>query len=239
MTLHRFFISPNLITESQITLPEEVSHQITQVLRIKNNEQIIVLDNTGYEYTVKLINVNKKHTVGEIIEKRKNNNESPKNIHLYMALIARDNFELILQKTVELGAKEITPIITERTQFDRKFVEGKFERWQKIIKEAAEQSERGIQPILNQTLNYEAAVNEANEKGFSLIAWEHKENKNVIPRNEESQDKNTNIFIGPEGGFTEQEIEYAIKNNVQTISLGKTILRAETAAIALIAKLLV
>jgi len=242
MTLHRFFIYPELITEKTITLPEETSHQITQVLRLKNNEQIILLDNTGFEYIVKLIQVNKKHTLAELIEKRKNNNEPQLNVHLYMALIARDNFELVLQKSVELGVKEITPILTERTQFDKKSAQNKYERWNKIIKEASEQSERGILPTLNQPINFESAVLESKNNGTSLIASEYSRHQIiVIPSEAEGSrgEKNINIFIGPEGGFTEQEIKQANDNNIKSISLGKTILRAETAAIALIAQILI
>lgn len=235
MTIHRFFINPNLIAETTITLPEEISHQITQVLRLKNNDQIIVLDNTGFEYLVTLLDVNKKHTTAKVIEKRKNNNEPDKSIHLYMALIARDNFELTIQKCVELGIKEITPVITERTQFDKKVFETKYDRWKKIIKEASEQSERAILPLLNNPINFESAINQTKEDGTSLIASEYSrgEEKNVIPSAvEESLDgKKVNIFIGPEGGFTEQEVAYANENNVKSLSLGKTILRAETAAI--------
>lgn len=237
MTLHRFFISPDLIGDTQINLPEETSHQITQVLRLKKYDQIIVLDNSGTEFVVKLIDINKKHTFGEVIEKRKNENEPDKKIHLYQAIIARDNFELVLQKSVELGVSEVTPIITERTQFDRKFIEGKYERWQRIIKEAAEQSERGILPELHLPLNFEAALTQSKEKGKTLIAWEKE--KEVQWTSEYSKKAHDfNIFIGPEGGFTENEINYAKDQKAILISLGKTILRAETAAIASIAKII-
>lgn len=240
MTIHRFFINPDLITEKIITLPEEISHQITQVLRLKSEAKIILLDNTGFEYLVKLIDVNKKHTIAELIEKKENKNEPDVKVHLFMALIARDNFELVLQKSVELGVTEITPIITERTQFDKKFAEAKYERWNKIIKESSEQSERAILPILNNPINFESAIIEATQKGESYIAWE-KETSGTLNRHAElvSASHTINIFIGPEGGFTEQEIEFAKQNDVKPISLGKTILRAETAAIALIAKIMI
>jgi 16S rRNA (uracil1498-N3)-methyltransferase len=238
MTIHRFFVDPNIISEDEITLPEEISHQITQVLRLQNNDQIILLDNTGFEYLVEIKELHKKHTTAKVIEKKKNNNEPDKNTHLYMALIARDNFELVLQKSVELGVNEITPIITERTQFDKRIVEAKNERWNKIIKEATEQSERGKLPILNQPINFESAITLAKENGTSLIASEYSRNEKIVIASEARQ-SHINIFIGPEGGFTEQEIKFANDNNVKSISLGKTILRAETAAIALLAKILI
>jgi 16S rRNA (uracil1498-N3)-methyltransferase len=264
MTIHRFFIEPEQISNLQVTLSEEISHQISQVLRLKQNDQIIILDDSGMEYLVKLIDVNKKHSTGEIIKKNKNENEPDKKVHLYQSLIARDNFELILQKSVELGVSEITPILTERTQLDRKFVEGKYERWQKIIKEAAEQSERGKLPALNQPLNFDAALTQSSPNGKTFIAWEEEPNqmlsdfssrhprpdrgsKNSLSkldsRLRENDTKSNmrfaiNIFIGPEGGFTHQEIEIAKENKVKPISLGKTILRAETAAIALLAKII-
>ena len=215
MTLHRFFIDQDLITENlEITLPEEISHQITQVLRLKNNENLILLDNTGFEYLVNITDLHKKHTICEIIEKRKNENEPETKVHLFMALIARDNFELTLQKSVELGISQITPILTERTQFDRKFAESKYERWQKIMKEAAEQSERGIIPQINPILNFDFALKQAKENGFSLIAWEKEPTTHsvttILQRHPQPHRGSAlkkpheilNIFIGPEGGFT-------------------------------------
>ncbi len=276
MTLHRFFIDPNNIQNGQVLLPEEISHQITQVLRLKQSDQIIVLDNTDKEYLCTLTKINKKHSEARIAKTMDNENEPQIKVHLYQSLITRDNFELVLQKSVELGVSEITPIQTERSQYGISWADEKKERWQKIIKEAAEQSERGRLPILNQPLNYEAAIKEVSQIGEILIAWEKdhltpslrgvhpmpprsgkypwgtKQSQSTLEINHSKEltsellrllrsarNDGVSIFIGPEGGFTEDEIEFAAKQGARTISLGKRILRSETASIALLAKILI
>ena len=240
MTKHRFFISPDNFQNTHIELPEDVSHQITQVLRLKQTDQIIILDNTGHEYVCVLLKIDKRHSVAKVIKKQLNHNEPEIKVHLYQSIINRDNFELVLQKAVELGVAEITPIQTERSQFGVGWAEDKSERFQKIIKEAAEQSERGNLPILNNPLNYESAILNATEteNTETIIGWE-KEQKKQLDQILKSNKKAFNVFIGPEGGFTELEIEFCEAKKVKTVSLGKRILRSETATIALISKILI
>ncbi len=234
MTIHRFFIDS--FNGVEISLPEEVSHQVTQVLRLKLSEQIIILDNTGWEYICILTKIDKKHSLAKVIKKQLNQNEPKTKIHLYQSLISRDNFELVLQKAVELGISDITPVQTERTQFSISWAQEKYDRFQRIIKEAAEQSERGLLPSLKTPLNFEAALGDAVDKGDTIVAWEKEDPGKIFSS---ANLPSINIMIGPEGGFTESEIEYAKKQNANTISLGKTILRSETAAIALISRIII
>ena len=239
MTIHRFFISQDNFLNSQIELPEDISHQITQVLRLKQSDQVIILDNTGHEYLCVLIKVDKRHSIAKVIKKQLNQNEPEIKVHLYQSIINRDNFELVLQKYVELCVTEIIPIQTETSQFGVSWAEDKMERFERIIKEAAEQSERGILPTLNIPLNYEAAIKKATEteNTETIIAWEKEQQESLD--SVKSKHQELNIFIGPEGGFTEQEIEFAKEQKVKTKSLGKRILRSETASIALISKILI
>lgn len=237
MTLHRFFIEPKYIQNMLVIFPEEISHQITQVLRLKQNDLIIVLDNSGKEYVCSLQKIDKKHTEAKIEKSLQNTNEPEKKVHLYQSLIAKDNFELVLQKAVEIGVSDITPVQTSRSQFNLNWANEKKNRWEKIIKEASEQSERAIIPILYEPIIMKKAVIEATKKSETFIAWE-KEPVSPIPL-PSHQDASISIFVGPEGGFTEEEILYAKSLKATPISLGKRILRAETASISLLAKVLI
>jgi len=240
MPLHRFFIESDLINNNQIFLPEETSHQISKVLRLKEHDQIIILDNTGKEYLCTLTKIDKKHSEARIAKTEINQNEPELKVHLYQSLITRDNFELVLQKSVELGVTEITPIQTERTQFNISWATEKLDRWQKIIREAAEQSKRGKLPILHDPLNFESAIKEAIENGETLVAWEKEQSQQNKPHSFlNSKFKILNLIIGPEGGFTDNEIEFAKKQKAKPISLGKRILRSETASIVTLAKILI
>lgn len=236
MTLHRFFIEGSLIKDKTVFLPEETSHQISRVLRLQAGDQIIILDDNLNEFLLKLEKVDKKQTVGFIQNKTVNKNEPKINVTLYQSLIPKDKFELILEKCCEIGVKEFVPIITKHTQI-HDFKKG---RWEKILKEAAEQCQRGKIPSLKPPLTFNQAVDEAVNNGEVLIAWEKQPQTKEYKLSEVNKTiTNISIFIGPEGGFSQQEIDHAFSKGAKLISLGKRTLRSETAAIVASAKLLI
>lgn len=236
MTLHRFFVNPSLIKAGEVFLPKDISTQIKKVLRLQQGDKFIVLDNTGNEYLIELVS----DISGKIISQLSNNNEPNAKITLYQALTARDKFESILQKGTEIGISRFVPIATKRSLLKVKDIkQDRIERFRKIIKEAAEQSERSMLPELHQPMTFELAINEAISNGYVLIAWENEIEEKISEKLKNLPPQSSiSIFIGPEGGFERSEIEFAISKKVMSVSLGPRVLRTETAGLVLAALIL-
>jgi 16S rRNA (uracil1498-N3)-methyltransferase len=226
--MQRFLVNRQCIDGESITITGDIVHQIRNVLRLQSGERIVVFDNTGSEYTVTLDTIEKDQVKGTICHTRQTAELAIK-IILYQALLKSDHFEFVLQKCTEIGVSIFVPIVCQRC-VARKPGANKIQRWEKVIKEATEQSGRGVMPILKPTLSFEDACHSA--KGFSLIAGigpdSIKLNK-VLRSN--TRPSTINVFIGPEGGFTTDEEEFAQRCGINKITLGPRILRAETAGL--------
>lgn len=233
--MHRFFVSPEKFTETSVVLTGDQAHQILRVLRLQVGDQLMVLDNAGWEYVVQITAVSSKQLIADIIKKQAAQGEPDVEITLYMGLMKRDKFEWVLQKCTEIGVSRFVPVSTQRSLVqDTKMKDNKFERWQKIITEAAEQSRRGKIPELCPPLKLADAFAQL-DADLALIPWEEAEGVDVRAvlagkRPFSIAQSRIALFIGPEGGFAAQEIELAQQYNIQPITLGKRILRAETAA---------
>lgn len=228
--MNHFFVDPNLIIDNHVNFPVDISHQICRVLRLKVGDQMAVLDNLGNQFEVRLVNVDPQASLGEILLKKTNTAEPMKELHLFIAMTQREKFEWILQKCCEIGVNQFTPIITERSiVVSVKDFRKKRERWERILKEAAEQSRRGKIPKLNDPETLQKAV--LHQNAFKLIAWEKDENSKIEAVLSGFIGQKVSLMIGPEGGFSEHEFELALNNDWKSISLGKRILRMETAAI--------
>jgi 16S rRNA (uracil1498-N3)-methyltransferase len=234
--MHRFFVKPDQISDTQVRFLEQQVDQLVKVLRINLNDRVTILDNTGWEYEVIIRNINRNNINGEIVNKAFPDRESPVKVNLFVSLLKKDNLEWVFQKGTELGIHHFTPMICARTIIRYEERSQKMERWTKIIQEASEQSTRSIKPGLSDPIFFQAALKDLDPKGLNMIAWEKETRQHVksvlgsitsvnIP-------SSVNIFIGPEGGFTEEEIKSAEGFKLLSVSLGKRILRSETAAIA-------
>ena len=245
--MHRFFVAPKDISHDTLIIRDELLHQIKHVLRFQRDEQFVVLDNTGWEYHVRLSNVSNE-TAEAIVENRTLSPGEPLlEIILYQSLIKTSKFEFVLQKGTELGVSKFVPIICQRCVASETAKENshKFARWQKIVQEAAEQSGRGKLPVLLPPMAFERAC--ATAQGLRLLAWEGEKQRSLksaiinhtIPGMiQESKIPLLNLFIGPEGGFSISEVELAHAYDLVPISLGQRPLRAETAALVAISAIL-
>lgn len=221
MKLHRFigdFIFSG--NEVEITNPQNIK-QIKGILRLEVGESIVLADGRGTQYEVKITSLAHDKIICEKIGEVKNN-EPKKKVSLYLAILKKENFELAVEKAVECGVSEITPVITERTVKTGLNVE----RINKIIREASEQCERSVVPGLLPIMKFEDALNDGEKNEGRIIFHtqnyaEYKPDKNAI---------SASIFIGPEGGFTEKEISLAKNADYIPASLGNLILRGETAS---------
>ena len=234
--MHRFFLPLNKIQASQVSFPAEQSHQISRVLRLRAGQKVIVLDNLGSEYLVILREVSPELTLGEVQSKSVCKAEPRYKIALYVSLSQREKFEWVLQKCTEVGVSSFVPAISKRSLVqNKKNAAKKLERWQRIIREAAEQCGRGRIPNLSSPIDFKTAIEETNSRnGLGLILWEAEEDyslKEYLQEQEITPDREIALFVGPEGGFDLDEVELARQAGIVPLSLGKRILRMETAAL--------
>lgn len=236
MRLPRFFIAPDAIHDKRAILSGAIAHQIRNVLRLGAGERVILLDNSGHEFEVELASVSGE-VLGRVVEKRLSAHEPRVKLTLYQALLKADKFEWVLQKGTELGIAAFTPIVSARV-VRTEVSAGKHERWQRIVREAAEQSERGIIPHLSAPIPFERAVQAIMGQGLSMIPYEEEHTCSLraalqanLSALADSTGLTINLFIGPEGGFTPQEIVFAREHQITAITLGPRILRTETAGL--------
>jgi 16S rRNA (uracil1498-N3)-methyltransferase len=237
--MHRFFVTPGSIRDGKIAFVEEQARQIRQVLRLQPGAQVVVLDNSGNEYVVTLTMVARASVVGEASEVRPSTGEPRVRLALYQSLLPREKFEWVLQKGTEIGVSAFVPLITQRSlaRDAASVTPAKVARWERIITEAAEQSGRGRLPELHRPISFGEALGQAAVSHTILLPWE-KATKDSIgmalsrPPND-SQDNRPAIalFIGPEGGYSDEEIEQATAVKSNLVTLGRRILRTETAAV--------
>lgn len=232
--MHCFYCEEKNIEGNQIhILGSDVNH-IKNVLRMKQGEELIVCDGAGMEYICEIEAFLDGEIVLAILEQKNSSTELPVRLKLYQGLPKKDKMELIIQKAVELGAVEIIPVMTKRCIVkleDEKKEAKKIERWQAIAESAGKQSGRGIIPKVSRVMSYKEALQTASKEGMAMIPYE---NANGMSSLKEAVKKAVNeqvvsVFIGPEGGFEETEVELAKQYGVIPVSLGKRILRTETA----------
>jgi 16S rRNA (uracil1498-N3)-methyltransferase len=195
----------------------------------------VILDNEGWEYEVALDRVERSAVTGEILVRRRVASEPAVKMTLYQSLVKRDKFEWVLQKCTELGVTRFVPMITRHSVIQElgSISPKKVARWQRIITESAEQSRRGRRPDLGSGVTFRQAIDGLNEFQLAVISWEQEVNQNLRAALSSvvSGVPSIAIFIGPEGGFAEEEIDYARRRGVTPVTLGPRILRSETAAV--------
>ncbi len=231
MKLHRFFAGPGAIAGNEVVLSDkETLNQIKKVLRLRVGDKAVFLDGSGKEYMTVIREISNSAISGDIEEAAENKNEPELKIVLCQALCKKDKFEWVLQKGTEVGVSEFIPILAERSEklgLNRG-------RAEKILKEAAEQSERGIIPKLSEIQKLEYTLkNSLGEKIILDKSGEPIKNYQLSIINSQ-----LHIFIGPEGGWTPEELALAKENGAKIVSIGKTVLRAETAGLVAAAILL-
>jgi len=234
--MNRFFLPPSAFQDETILFPPDVSTQIARVLRLTESEHVVVLDNLGSAYEVQLDEISAKDTRGTVIRKFAAGNEPRVHLTLLICLTQREKFEWILQKGTELGVSAFLPVLTSRTLV-QKLDDGsaKTERWLKILKEAAEQSERGRIPVLLPAAQLKNAL-ASDAPGLNLILNADESQVNLVQALKTySSLSNVRMLIGPEGGFSTDEVQLAQAAGYISVRLGPRILRMETAAIAAVA----
>lgn len=246
--MHRFFVPSESIQGDRVALEGSLVYQLTRVLRMKPGDRIVVLDDSGWETEVVLVRLGGEQVIGQVAERRLAVGEPRTKISLYQSVLKGQRIELVLQKCTELGVVEFVPVISARcivSSLDD--VSRKVERWQRIVLEAAEQSGRGRLPRIRPALMFTHACGRAKRLGgLSLIPWEEERATGLrralgvdgADGQRGVRPFSINVFIGPEGGITADEIETARGYGLVPISLGPRILRAETAGLAVVSAIL-
>jgi 16S rRNA (uracil1498-N3)-methyltransferase len=235
---------------NRITLSDEKARYLISVLRCSAGDELQVFDGEGSLYKSKIMGIENKKVIIDLLERISLNAESPLNLTLVQGVLKGEKMDTVIQKATELGVKEIIPAITERSQIRHT---RKVDRWRKIAEEASKQSGRTMIPVVHEPMEFSNFINNITPpspplnlrggreglKGF--IFWEEgglslkeaiKQSAVSIQHSENSQ---LFVLVGPEGGFSKEEANLAVSKGLSAVSLGKRILRAETAAISAVA----
>ena len=228
----RFFIED--IGEDNILISGNEADHISKSLRMKKGDEITVCDTKGNDYFCVIENISNDVTL-KILRKEKSKTEPDVNVTIYQAMPKLDKLETIVQICVELGAVRIVPVLTKRciSRPDEKNMKKKIERLSKISLEAAKQSGRGIIPVVEEMVSFKTAVDRMKEDDIGIILYEG--GGKSLSDISFYKDQNISVLIGSEGGFDEDEVEYAVNNGIERVGLGERILRCETAPIASLA----
>ncbi len=239
--MHRFFVDHQTLSNNQFhSTDKELCHQVSKVLKMRAGKAVILCDNQENEHTAEWTTVSRSVCEAKIIQKtHKPDTSSQRAVHLFVAPLKNQaRWEHSLEKATEIGAASFTPLITKRTES-----EGlrKPERLERIIKEAAEQSGRTLLPQIHPAIDFEKVLETSNQQPATrLIPTLHEDSKTISSLLENQQSETSyQVFIGPAGGFTEEEIKKAIEHNFCAITLGSQVLRTETAAIVSSALLII
>ena len=229
----RFYVDFALSPDSVVELPDDVVHHLN-VLRVKNTEEIVLFNGNGKAYPALPEVLEKRRASVRILREEVTDNESPLNITLVQAVSAAERMDFTLQKSVELGVTEIRPVISERcvVRLSGERAEKRVARWQEIVVSACEQSGRNIVPKVLPLVTYAQALQQLPQETAKLLMSLNRAQKlsDVRP-----QSGKVVFMVGPEGGWTEKEEQQAFDAGFQSVTLGKRVLRTETASLAAIA----
>lgn len=238
--MYQFFVEPSQINDNTVIIMGEDVNHIRNVLRMKVGEELSVSNGQdGREYRCGIERFENDRVVCTLRFIKEDGVELSSRIHLFQGLPKADKLEFIIQKAVELGVYEIVPVAAHRSvvKLDAKKAAQKTARWQAIAEAAAKQSKRGILPLVSEPVSFAQALEQAASMEVKLIPYELAEGMERTKKLVESLPDNADIavFIGPEGGFEESEIEAAKEAGFTPITLGKRILRTETAGLVVLA----
>lgn len=237
--MYQFFVEPSQIQGTKVVITGNDVNHIKNVLRMQPGEEIAISNGEdGKEYRCGIEALYEDEILCTLRFVKEDGVELPSKIYLFQGLPKADKMELIVQKAVELGVYAIIPVSTKRAvvKLDEKKAKSKIARWQTISEAAAKQSKRRIVPEIHSVMSFKEAVNYAKDMPVKLIPYELAEGmektREIIDHLKHGED--VAIFIGPEGGFEESEIQIALENKIEPVTLGKRILRTETAGFTIL-----
>ncbi len=238
--MHRFFVPPEFLLQEQVVLTGGQAHQIRRVLRMRPGDRIVLLDDRGTACDATIDAIDRDSVKATVTARTQPETEARTRLTLYLAILKGERFDWALQKGTEIGVHRFAPLICERNVVDDFSVATeKHERWERIVREAAEQSGRVRLPILMPAAPFAGAIGigtkpDVGSAALRLICWERERSCTLgeaLHACNFDGSQRIEVFVGPEGGFSEREMLMAQQAGLAPISLGARILRAETAAI--------
>ena len=240
--MYHFFVSEEQINGENAYIEGSDVNHIVNVLRMKPGEELLISVKGDWDYLCKIVDIETDRVNLKVLESMEQR-ELPVNITLLQGIPKSDKLEMIIQKAVELGVSEIIPVKTKRVvvKIDEKKVDTKVNRWNAIAESAAKQSKRSIIPKVYEPMSIDNALEIVKDFGVKLIPYENADGIDKTRKILDNMDKTKNIavFIGPEGGFEEAEVERIKNSGFEVITLGKRILRTETAGLALLSNIMI
>ena len=242
--MYKFFVEDKQIKESIVNIIGEDVNHIKNVLRLEVEEEICICNKeTSISFLCKIIELSNDLIICEIIEEIKYTTESNIYIHIFQGLPKSDKFEFIIEKCTEIGVKEITPVSMKRSivKLEEKDKVKKLNRWQKIAEVAAKQSKRDCILKVNNVINFQNIFENVKDYDILLVAYENEKDntlKEVLKKYKNKENIKIAVIIGPEGGMDESEINICKDNKFISITLGKRILRTETAPLVVSSNIL-
>ena len=231
--MRRFFISQEIGPGDQISITGELAHRISRVVRLSSGDEIVLFNGSGMDMVARLDSVSKNSVIATMISHKTSTTEPDLALTLYQGLMKGDKFDWVLQKGTELGISRFVPLVCKRSIPGVNFTEPsrKIKRWRKIVVESAEQCGRSLIPIVTDPIDFFTACQEVDSESLALIPWESAQGCSLKDVIGSLRVKKIDVFIGPEGGFQTQEVEFAGRCGIVPVSLGPRIFRAETAGI--------
>jgi 16S rRNA (uracil1498-N3)-methyltransferase len=228
--MQRYFVKPEQIQDGFAQITGEDVHHIRNVMRSKPGDRLIVCAGTGTDCLAEITGIRADEVECRILEETPSAGEPRTRIWIAQSLTKGDKWEWVLQKGTEIGAAGFIPFTSERcvVKIEQKKADKKRERWQRIVKEAAEQAHRGRVPDVAGVLSWKQLLEEIRRSDAAWIAWE-KGGKPLSRAISETEARDILLIVGPEGGFSEREVAEATSAGAAAITLGNRILRAETA----------
>jgi len=231
MRLHRFYTEKKIDTQNALEIHSaDLINQICRVFRMKAGDRVVMFDGSGFDYecTISHVDIDKDILQLHVNSGSRSRYMPSRNVYLYAALVKKDTFEWITEKATELGVTHIIPVMAERSE--KKNINE--ERLTKIVKEASEQSGRGSTPGILPVTPFETAVKDSISRSQTSIIAFHTEGELCYPQGRPAGNEHVALFIGPEGGWSPEEIRLFHKNKIPVVCLGSQVLRAETAVVA-------
>jgi 16S rRNA (uracil1498-N3)-methyltransferase len=226
----RLFLLDSEVQVGIVTLRDDKARYLSTVLRCRKGDPLIVKDNKGGTFAAKIAGVAGKEVTVEILERQELETESPLGITLLQGILRGEKMDFVIQKATELGVKEILPVATGRSQIRET---RKLPRWRKIAEEAARQSGRDMIPLIHEPAEFSSLFSGTTpHRGGGIVFWEQGGEDLRAALNAFEGVRDISLFTGPEGGFSEGEIRKASEGGFIAATLGKRILRAETATVA-------
>lgn len=242
--MHQFFINSGQVDSSSVRIEGKDVNHIKNVLRMKVGNEFMATDENEMEYLCRIETMEADRIVAAIERKAEVNRELSGEIYLFQCLPKGDKMELIIEKAVELGACEVVPVASKRcvVKIDPKKEPAKLKRWSAIAESAAKQSKRGKIPQVHSIVKFDEALKMAGELDLVAIPYENAKGmdslKDVLRQVHPGENMKIGVFIGPEGGFEEAEVQRALEAGVTPVSLGSRILRTETAGLTMLSLLM-